>query len=1355
MKKKVLSLVLALLMTASAASTVLADEATAIAEEPVVVEEVAEEVEAGQYDKAIEFLANYGIFKGYNADDTGAEDLIQRYQMALFVGRIATGWVDDEQWEDGPENWSEFDDIDVDPVNKYYGALSFANQKGIIQGYGNGKFGPTASITYQDALTMVVRTLGYTGLDWPWGYIQKAVELGLTDGITGVAYTDELTRGEVAQIIYNALFATTKNGTNLAMSSFGIEFGWEKVVITASDLDIFVEDDVDAYKKIESNGAYTEWKESNRTADGYVAFKLLNDDGTLGDDTYYMLGSDIGLSGADHAHDDEAVVGDSYYILFEKDEDSNLAKVVAYESLYLDTLWNAGKTDDEGEEQAYEIKEFLNDYKFVSKYSDNAFVNVTASGKNEVIVYSALANITEEYIDGNYIAIDWETGDILEPVTDDDGEVVLDDDGKYKYQVAWYYNELLGNYYQYEEADGKYDDGIFDGILGINYMSEKEFEEFYKELNIIAKRDRNGYAVIENNPSTTAYASLDLYDTNLDGIADRGIYETYKLGYFAEDGDNFWCGYCGHHPAYTISNVSSWARAVESLEYRGVSYDASSVNVMVEGDAVCTHNTTGSWANRGWFVEGYTPVVSYDEEGEADGYEAGYVIYSYNAETGAIKVIKNVDDGSDEDSFVATGVLRAYNTKTGTVTIGDTTYSIVDYDELAGNAFYGVAYNSTSRGYYTDLFRSLFNQFVEYVVVDGELVAVYAKNASSSKAIVVDSYAGLSSDGYIVVNGYLTSELEYDQFRIGSYNGWQKGDYYYNLDKTKAEESFTKGTIYAIASYDAEEDVYYVNLAGEWTDDGYEVEEGVNLHDVKIESVENGTYMEYTLNPDEDNESVKSRKMSSSDKYVIILDDADALYAPVYVYEGKLPAGAVIEGDRINDSAYDNTTYVIVNATVTGMTLDSYKTGLVLLLEDKYLVADYNGANAEDWYLLGASVYEVEVFDLMLGKVDAVYAGTNIDLDVGNVYFTQDGVIVEDNGVVNVDHFYSILDTAYPTGNTFSEDYDIDSASYLYGKFDVTEENYKSLFEKDELAAIAHDEDGNLIAGSTDVNEAYGHSTYRDTIDDIYVYALEQDEDDAAEIKGVTSLSKASKVEDYMEDYDEYDVRAIWIYDLATDNIVVYLYIDETSDLYNTEDGTVDTECITGLTEDEDDDAAIVLENVDTGVEIVAKEVGYTAEYNNGDINRVAVTSVTISFAGDFIDGTEANDYEDACADHRAETFTYSFGDSGKVTYKYGTCKEGANAYALVDGVEVALKSVTETTYDDVCKLIKGFVVEFEDVEYIDGTATVEIVIPAGNGGEFIYSFDVTELVEVEVDGEDVENVVLVNYDGCDETNEH
>ncbi len=159
--KKILSLVLALLMSLSAASMIGAAEDAAIAEDAAVETEAAAAAETSPYEEAIRFLESYGIYKGTSVLEfvADADSPIERYQMALFVARISTGWVDDakwavyDEWHDGPENRNEnrsvFDDLAGTYAEKVYGAISYANQKGIIEGYGNGKFGPTDGITYR------------------------------------------------------------------------------------------------------------------------------------------------------------------------------------------------------------------------------------------------------------------------------------------------------------------------------------------------------------------------------------------------------------------------------------------------------------------------------------------------------------------------------------------------------------------------------------------------------------------------------------------------------------------------------------------------------------------------------------------------------------------------------------------------------------------------------------------------------------------------------------------------------------------------------------------------------------------------------------------------------------------------------------------------------------------------------------------------------------------------------------------------------------------------------------------------------------------------------------------------------
>ena len=1328
MKKKILSLILALLMTASAASTVLADEAIADVEETAAVEEV---VEAGQYDKAIEFLNNYGIFKGKSADDLGAEDMLERYQMALFVSRISTGWVDDDKWEDGPEDWSEFTDISEGPVANYWGAISYANQKGIIEGYGNGKFGPTDGIKYEDALTMVVRTLGYQGLEWPWGYIEKAVELGLTDGITGVAYKDQLNRGEVAQILYNALFATTKNGTTLGMSSFGIEFGWEKVVITASDLNIFTQDSDKATKKLESDNAHNYFKDSYKTEEGYVSFKILNDDGSLGDDTYYVPATEFGLSGGEEAHDDEAVVGDAYYVLFEKDEDSDLAKVVAYESLLVDTLVNEGKTDDKGKAQEYPIETFKDEYALVSKYSDKTFVNTTKSGKPEVLVYVANGQISEEYVAGNYIAIDWETGDILEPTKDDDGDFIVDEDGNYEYKVAWYYNELLGKYYQYvydvEDEDGIYSGkngnktGSYDDVFAINYMTDKEFEKYYESLNWKATRYHRGFAQPVEKLVKSAYASLKLFDTNLDGTADRGTYESYRLGYFTED--VIWCGSCGKNIAsYKIDDVSTLAKAYESADMYNDKTDDDDGDVIkvnmesiMEGVA-CSHIT-----DRAWFVEGYEPMTAYDEDGEEDGYAAGYVIYNYDAETGAIKVVKNIADGSDEDTYVATGVVRAYNVKNGTVTIGDTQFSIKDYDELEGNGFKYVTENWKTRAQYTGMLRSLFNQFVNYVVVDGELVHIEAANATTKAVIVVDSYAGLSSDGYIVVNGYHTDTLEYDQFRIGSYNGWMQGDYYYYLIEAKAEASFTKGAIYAITSYDKENDAYYVNLAGEFeglkngkitANTKYVIDtDYVSTTSVKIENGNDG-YMVYTDKDDKTRSG--SVKMKDTDKYVIIPEAVEGRpYATIKVYEGKLGTDWEVEGDRINSTDKNNRTYVIVNAKITKGFDDTYKSGLVLLLSDKYISLNYNGADSDSWYLLGASAAEVEVFNLYTGKEEnVILPGTNIDLDVGHVYYTQDDVIVEDLGALSMNDIVIGALHGY-------EDRDADTAEYVFGSFQIDEtkakgENYyANLFgevkydgtkvsQKEFIANVKNTD--TLYTGADQLFEKLGQRAYRGNIDSVKVFGVEYSKT-TQEISKVYELS-LSKFEKIVEDLDSFIFNVYYVYDIDGDDVVLYVDLVEAEKV---------------ATGDAKESDAFLVKDFNNGEAKIYGKVVYEEETTNGKVSAYNILGVKYYFDGttESAKGTHINLAKNG----------YNFGLEGdhwmedySVYYTVRDLSTGSTEFDAVEGEKVWASIVDYQYMDgkndcDDCALVQGIYVEFKEA--------VTIPVEQVEDGIFLSAFEI------------------------------
>ena len=88
------------------------------------------------------------------------------------------------------------------------GYIAFCESKGIMLGDGQGNAMPGRTITVNEAMTMVLRAVGYTNNSaalvgaWPANYVTLAQNLSLYDD---VAATTTIDKANAAQIIYNAL----------------------------------------------------------------------------------------------------------------------------------------------------------------------------------------------------------------------------------------------------------------------------------------------------------------------------------------------------------------------------------------------------------------------------------------------------------------------------------------------------------------------------------------------------------------------------------------------------------------------------------------------------------------------------------------------------------------------------------------------------------------------------------------------------------------------------------------------------------------------------------------------------------------------------------------------------------------------------------------------------------------------------------------------------------------------------------------------------------------------------------------------------------------------------------------------
>lgn len=109
----------------------------------------------------------------------------------------------------------------------------------LIMGVGDGTFRPNQAITYGEAVTILMRVLGYgsadvaTGSNWYDGYVAVAQSSGLADGLSlGGAAT--LTRGQAAILFYNLLFTEPKDSDQVYLTTLGGSLE-DNVIVLSTD----------------------------------------------------------------------------------------------------------------------------------------------------------------------------------------------------------------------------------------------------------------------------------------------------------------------------------------------------------------------------------------------------------------------------------------------------------------------------------------------------------------------------------------------------------------------------------------------------------------------------------------------------------------------------------------------------------------------------------------------------------------------------------------------------------------------------------------------------------------------------------------------------------------------------------------------------------------------------------------------------------------------------------------------------------------------------------------------------------------------------------------------------------------
>lgn len=181
---------------------------------PVTAASFSDVSKSASYAKAVDYVSSTGLMVGYGDGKFKPEKTVTRAEMATVLCKILG--EDKNLKKDG----SKFIDVPTSHWGNAY--VVKAAQLGVVSGYGNKRFGPDDTVTYEQALTMIVNALKLG--EWarklggyPNGYIAVADGYGLLEGVNS-RVGDYQTRGNIAIMLMNK----QNSGKNLGVMGKGM-----------------------------------------------------------------------------------------------------------------------------------------------------------------------------------------------------------------------------------------------------------------------------------------------------------------------------------------------------------------------------------------------------------------------------------------------------------------------------------------------------------------------------------------------------------------------------------------------------------------------------------------------------------------------------------------------------------------------------------------------------------------------------------------------------------------------------------------------------------------------------------------------------------------------------------------------------------------------------------------------------------------------------------------------------------------------------------------------------------------------------------------------------------------------------
>lgn len=178
-------------------------------------------------------LDSLGIMQGDGNGNYNLDAYVTREEMAKIA-------VNSSSFKDETAvgmKVSPFNDVDPHRWSAAY--ILNGTQNGLFNGYLDGSFKPYDMVKYEEAVTMMLKVLGYGddnfGISYPYGQVNFAKNIDLTENVNS-DYGCWMTRSQIARMVYNALNTYTNgNPQSKLISVFDASFVEDAIIISVSN----------------------------------------------------------------------------------------------------------------------------------------------------------------------------------------------------------------------------------------------------------------------------------------------------------------------------------------------------------------------------------------------------------------------------------------------------------------------------------------------------------------------------------------------------------------------------------------------------------------------------------------------------------------------------------------------------------------------------------------------------------------------------------------------------------------------------------------------------------------------------------------------------------------------------------------------------------------------------------------------------------------------------------------------------------------------------------------------------------------------------------------------------------------